>query len=198
VTRPDDVDAPFLDALGRRPLVVVRTRNDRSVLTEHDGRPVLVACTDRAILAAWWRGHGDPNAEPPLVRELTLRELLGLWAAPDVDLLVDPGVGGGVLVPVGPARGHLGLGPVVPEGDGREPLPFAGFTSGRRSLQLLLVLLALAVGLVVAGLTRPQVWLVLGGVACGAAAVAVGRQTLREVRAARRATRRLRQAQREH
>lgn len=198
MTGPDDVDAPLLDALGRRPLVVVRTRGDRSVLTEHEGRAVLVACTDRAILATWWRGRADPQAEPPHVRELTLRELLGLWAAPDVDLLVDPGAGGGVLVPVGAARRHLGLGPVVPEGDGREPLPFAGFTSGRRTLQVPLVLLLVAVGLVVAGLTRPQVWFVLGGIASAAAAVAVGRPALREVQAARRATRRLRQAQREH
>lgn len=196
MSEPDDVDVRFLDALARRPLVLVRTRDDRSVLTEHEGRAVLVACTDRALLASWWQGHADAQADPPAVRELSLREVLGLWAAPDVDLLVDPGPGGGVVVAVDPARRHLGLGPVVAEGDGGEPLPFTGFTTGRRGLQVPLVLALVAVGLVVAGLVRPEVWFVLAGVACAGAAAAVGRPALREVRAARRATRRLRQAQR--
>jgi hypothetical protein len=195
MSEPDGVDAPFLDALARRPLVVARTAGDHSVLAEHEGRPVLVACTERSLLASWWRAHAG-DAEPPAVREMTLREVLGLWAAPDVDLLVDPGAGGGVLVRVGPARAHLGLGPVVAAGDGLEPLPFVGFTAGRRSLQVLLVLLVVALVLLVVGLTRPDVWFALAGVASAGAAVAVGRPALRELTAARAATRRLREAQR--
>ncbi len=196
MNEPDGVDAPFLDALAKRRLVLARTRDDRSVVTVHEGRRVVVACTERDLLAAWWRERGGDDGPPPTVRELSLREVLGLWAAPDVDLLVDPGPGGGVLVPVEPARRYLGLGPVVAERDGSEPLPFTGFTTGRRGLQVPLVLVVAALVLVGVGLSRPSVWFALAGVACAAAAGALGRPALREVHAARRATRRLQEARR--
>ena len=196
MSEPDAVDAPLLDALGRRPLVVARTPDDHSVVVEHEGRRVVVACTDRAILAAWWAEYARPGAAAPTVRELSLREVLGLWAAPDIDLLIDPDAGGGVVVPVGPARRHLGLGPVVAEGDGREPLPFTGFHSGRRQLMLLLVLAAVAVVLAVPAVTRPDPWFGLAAVAALGVAGVLGRPVLRELRAARRATRRLQQARR--
>ncbi len=196
MSEPDAVDAPLLDALARRPLVVARTADDRSVVVEHEGRRVVVACTDRAILAAWWRGHAPADAAAPTVRELSLRELLGLWAAPDVDLLIDPDAGGGIVVPVDPARRHLGLGPVMAEGDGREPLPFTGFHTGRRPLQLLLVLAAVAVVLAAVAVSRPDPWFGLAAIASLAVAVVIGRPVLRELRAARRATRRIQQARR--
>jgi hypothetical protein len=196
MSEPDAVDAPLLDALARRPLVVARTPDDRSVVIEHDGRRVVVACTDRAGLAAWWREHAAGDAPAPTVRELSLREVLGLWAAPDIDLLVDPDAGGGVVVPVGPARRHLGLGPVVAEGDGSEPLPFTGFHAGRRALQLPLVLLLAGVVLAVVALARLDVWFGLGALACLFVAGLAARPMLHEVRAARRATRRLQHARR--
>lgn len=196
MSEPDGVDAPLLEALGRRPLVLVRTPDDRSVVVEHDGRRVVVCCTDRALLSAWWQEHADADAPAPTVRELSLREVLGLWAAPDVDLLLDPGPGGGVVVPVGPARRHLGLGPVVPEGDGSEPLPFAGFTGTRRTQQVPLLLLVIALVLLAVGALRLQVWFVLAGVLGLVAAYALGRRGFVELTAARRATRRLAQARR--
>lgn len=196
MSEPDAVDAPLLDALARRRLVLVRTQDDRSVVTEHAGRRVVVVCTDRELLARWWGSRADVAGDLPVVHELSLREVLGLWAAPDVDLLVDPGPDGGVLVPVGPARQHLGLGPVVPEGVGDEPLPFVGFTTGRRGLQVPLVLLVAAVVLAVVAAGQGSPWFALGAVACLAAAAVIGRPALREVRAARRATRRLQQARR--
>ncbi|KQX61933.1 hypothetical protein [Angustibacter sp. Root456] len=195
MSEPDAVDAPLLDALARRPLTVARTPDDRSVVVEHDGRRVVVACTDRALLAAWWHEHAA-DAPAVTVRELSLRELLGLWAAPDVDLLVDPDASGGVLVPVTPARRHLGLGPVVAEGDGSEPLPFTGFHSGRRPLQLLLVLAVVAVVLGAVALSRPDPWFGLAALGSLLVAGVIGRPVLRELRAARRATRRLQQARR--
>ncbi|MGN6613048.1 MAG: hypothetical protein ACTHLJ_14845 [Angustibacter sp.] len=193
---PDAVDAPLLDALGRRPLAVARTPDDRSVVVEHEGRRVVVACTDRALLAEWWREHGRADAPPLVVRELSLRELLGLWAAPEIDLLVDPDAGGGVVVPVGPARRHLGLGPVVAEGDGSEPLPFTGFHSGRRSLQLVLVLVVVTVVLAGVAVSRPDPWFGLAALMSVLVAGVIGRPVLRELRAARRATRRLQRARR--
>jgi hypothetical protein len=195
MSEPDAVDAPLLDALARRPLTVARTPDDRSVVVEHDGRRVVVACTDRALLAVWWRVHAG-GAPAVTVRELSLRELLGLWAAPDVDLLVDPDASGGVLVPVTPARRHLGLGPVVAEGDGSEPLPFTGFHSGRRPLQLLLVLAVVAVVLGAVAVSRPDPWFGLAALGSLLVAGVIGRPVLRELRAARRATRRLQQARR--
>lgn len=196
MSEPDAVDAPLLEALARRPLVVARTADDRSVVVEHEGRRVVVACTDRTRLATWWREHAEAGAAAPVARELSLRELLGLWAAPDVDLLVDPDDGGGVLLPVGPARRHLGLGPVVAEGDGSEPLPFTGFHRGRRSLQLLLVLVVVTVVLAVAAVSRPDPWFGLAALAGLLVAGVIGRPVLRELRAARRATRRIQQARR--
>ncbi len=196
MSEPDAVDAPLLDALARRPLVVVRTPDDRSVVVEHEGRRVVVACTDRSILAAWWRGHAEAGAAAPTVRELSLRELLGLWAAPDVDLLVDPDDGGGVVLPVGPARRHLGLGPVVTEGAGSEPLPFTGFHRGRRQLMLLLVLAVVTVALAVPAVGRPDPWFGLAALASLLVAGVMGRPVLSELRAARRATRRIQQARR--
>lgn len=196
MTDPDAVDVPLLDALARRPLVLARTRDDHSVVVEHEGRRVVVACTDRSILQDWWRGHAQPGATAPTVRELSLREVLGLWAAPDVDLLVDPDAGGGVVVPVGPARRHLGLGPVVAEGDGSEPLPFTGFQGGRRALQLPLVLVVVGIVLAVTAVSRGDGWFALAAVVSVALAGAVGHRVLHELRAARRATRRLQQARR--
>jgi hypothetical protein len=101
-----------------------------------------------------------------------------------------------VVVLVDPARRHLGLGPVVVEGDGSEPLPFIGFRSGRRSLQLLLVLVVVAVGLAAVAVTRPDPWFGLAAVVSLVVAGVIGRPVLRELRAARRATRRLQQARR--
>lgn len=196
MSEPDAVDAPLLRALSERPLVVVRTADDRSVVVEHGGRRVVVACTDRAVLVAWWRRHAGTDVPAPTVRELSLREVLGLWAAPDVDLLVDPDAGGGVVVPVGPARQHLGLGPVVVEGNGSEPLPFTGFHTGRRALQLPLVLGLAGVVLAVVAVSRREVWFALGAVGCLLVAGVVARPVLVEVRAARRATRRLQRARR--
>ncbi|MGN6300969.1 MAG: hypothetical protein ACTHN8_07730 [Angustibacter sp.] len=196
MSEPDAVDAHLLDALARRPLVLARTPDDRSVVVEHEGRRVVVACTDRSILAGWWREHAPADAAAPTVRELSLREVLGLWAAPGVDLLVDPDAGGGVVVPVGPARRHLGLGPVVAEGDGSEPLPFTGFHAGRRMPQLLLGLVVAAIVLAVVAVTRPDPWFGLAAVAALVVTGVVGRPVLRELRAARRATRRIQQARR--
>lgn len=188
---PDDVDAPLLDALRQRVLVLVRDGDDRSVVVEHEGRRVLVACTDPELLAAWWRGHAGADASAPYVRELPFRQLVGLWAAPDVDLLIDPGPGGGALVPVAGARRHLGLGPVVAGPDPSEPLPFAGFTGGRASLRVPLVVVAFSLVLLVMGLTQPRALLVLGGLAGMVAGWFLGRRDFRQLGAARAATRRL-------
>jgi hypothetical protein len=196
MTDRDDVDGPFLDALGRHELVFARTSDDRSVLTEHEGRTVLVACTERAILARWWAERSGPGAGAPFVRELSFRQLVGLWAAPDVDLLVDPDATGGVLVPVAAARVHLGMGPVVADGDGAEPLPFAGFTGSRQSLRLPLMAMLIAVVVVLLGAARPDVRLVAGGLLGIVLSYLLGRRGFGELRAAARASRRLRESDR--
>jgi hypothetical protein len=197
MTDPDDaVDAPLLDALAGRDLVFVRTDQKHSVLVEHDGRRAMVACTDRTVLADWWVLHAGPDAEPPPVVEMPFRQVVALWAAADVDLLVDPGPGGGVLVPITGARRHLGFGPLVPDGAGTEPLPFVGFTGGRSSVRVPLVLLALCVALALFAVTGGPPWMALVAGLGVVAAVGLGNQTFGELRQARRATRRLKESQR--
>ncbi|GAB3595512.1 hypothetical protein GCM10027446_20890 [Angustibacter peucedani] len=193
---PDDVDAPLIDALRQRVLVFVRDRDDRSVVVDYDGRRVLVACTEPERLAAWWREHAGADADAPYVRELPFRQLVGLWAAPDVDLLVDPGPGGGALVPVGGARRHLDLGPVVAGKDPDEPLPFAGFTGGRASVRVPLIVVVISLVLLVMGLTQPRLVLVLGGLVGVGAGWLLGRRGFGQLAAARAATRRLAQSDR--
>ncbi|MFC6007186.1 hypothetical protein [Angustibacter luteus] len=202
MSTPDDAaDAPLLDALRQRDLVFVRTQDQRSVVVEHEGRRVLVACTDRAILADWWVQHAGPDAEAPSIAELPFRQLVGLWAAPDVDLLIDPDAGGGVVVPVGAARRHLGLGPVVAgrvgAGEGSaEPLPFVGFSGGRTGIRVPLVLLLSCVLLILIGLGSGSLWLLLVAVLGIGAAIALGHRAFGELRQARRATARLAESER--
>ena len=194
---PDDaVDVPLLDALAKRDLVFVRTDQKHSVLVEHEGRRAMVACTDRTVLADWWVRHAGPSAEPPPLAEMPFRQIVALWAAADVDLLVDPGPGGGVLVPIAGARRHLGFGPLVPDGDSTEPLPFVGFTGGRSGVRVPLVLLALCAALALFAVTGGPPWLALVAGLGVVASIGLGNQTFGELRQARRATRRLKQSQR--
>lgn len=192
----DDVDAPLVDALSQRMLVFVRDRDDRSVVVERAGRRVLVACTDPVLLHKWWLEHAGVDAAAPYVRELPFRQLVGLWAAPDVDLLVDPGPGGGAVVRIDGARRHLGLGPLVPGKDPDEPLPFAGFTGGRASLRVPLILVTISIVLVVMGLAQGRWELLLGGLLGVAAGWLLGRRGFGQLAAARAATRRLTQSDR--
>lgn len=192
----DDVDAPLVEALRQRSLVFVRDGEDRSVVVERAGRRVLVACTDPGLLQAWWREHAGAQAPAPYVRELPFRQLVGLWAAPDVDLLVDPGAGGGALLQVAGARRHLGLGPVVPGKSPGEPLPFAGFTGGRASVRVPLIVVTVSIVLVVMGLAQARWELLFGGLAGVGAGWLLGRRGFAQLAAAGAATRRLRQSDR--
>ncbi len=196
MTGPDDVDAPLLDALRSRELVFVRTAADRSVVTEHAGRTVMVACTEPELLLAWWHEHAGRDSEPPFVRTLPLRQLVGLWAAPDVDLLVDPGPDGGVLVPIAGARRHLDLGPVVAGRDATEPLPFAGFTGGRAGVRLPLIIITISLLLMLNGLTQLNWMAALAGVVGILAGLAFGQRGFGQLLAARAATRRLQRSDR--
>jgi hypothetical protein len=171
-------------------------------VVEHDGRRVVVACTDRAILADWWLQHAGADAEAPSIAELPFRQLVGLWAAPDVDLLVDPDDGGGVVVPVDAARRHLGLGPVVPGAPSRagdtsiEPLPFVGFSGGRAGIRVPLILFVFCVALTLVGLGGGAPWLLLISALGVGAAIALGHRAFGELRQARRATARLAESER--
>ena len=196
MTDPDDIDVPLLDALAKRDLVFVRTQERHSVVVEHEGRKVMVACTDRQRLVDWWIDAMGAEAGPPSVAELPFRQLVGLWASSDVDLLVDPGPGGGVVVPVEAARRHLGIGPVVPDGDGHEPLPFTGFTGGRTGVRVPLMLIGSCVLLLFLAVANGSVWIGLIALLGFGAAIALGHRSFEEIRQARRATQRLSQAQR--
>ncbi len=192
----DDVDAPLVDSLRQRTLVFVRDGDDRSVVVEWAGRRVLVACTDPELLRTWWREHAGADAPAPYVRELPFRQMVGLWAAPDIDLLIDPGPGGGALVPVAGARRRLGLGPVVPGKNPDEPLPFAGFAGGRASVRVPLIVVAISIVLVVMGLAQARWELLLVGLAGAGAGWLLGRRGFAQLAAARAATRRLTQSDR--
>ncbi|WP_426564124.1 SseB family protein [Angustibacter sp. McL0619] len=193
---PDDVDVPLLDALAERDLVFVREDQRHSLVVDHEGRRVMVAFTDREVLATWWVQRGAPESEPPPIAEMPFRQMVALWAVEGVDLLVDPGPGGGVLVSIAAARRHLGYGPLVPEPDSTEPLPFVGFSGGRQSVRVPLVLLAACAGLLLIGLTGGSAWLLLVAVLGVVAAVGLGNRAFAELRQARRATRRLSRSQR--
>jgi hypothetical protein len=190
VSDPEPVDVPLLDALRERDLAFLRQRG-RSVPAQWQGRPVMVACTDRDTLADWWDAQPDRDPEPPTVHELPFRQIIGLWASTDVELLVDPRGADGVLVPVAGARQHFGMGPVVPEGDGREPLPFVGFSSGRMGVRVPLIIMVLCVGILVAVLRGANPLLLPVALAGVVAAIVLGRRSFGEMAAARRATRRL-------
>ena len=193
---PRDVEARIVESLRTRDLVFVRTRDDRSLVVEHEGRQVVVCCTDREHLGAWWSEHASPDAAAPFVRELPFRQVVGLWASDHIDLLIDPTPGGGVLVPVATARRQLGMGPVVEDGDGSEPLRFAGFGHGRAGLRLPLLVITLGLVLVLVGFASGAWATVLVGVVGMGAALALGRRGLSDMAAARAATRRVRESQR--
>jgi hypothetical protein len=194
--QPQDADARVVEALRTRDLVFVRTAEDRSLVVQHEGRDVVVFCTDRSRLGAWWAQHAGPDAAAPFVREMPFRQVVGLWASEHVDLLVDPGPGGGVVVPVAPARRQLGMGPIVVDGDGSEPLRFAGFGQGRAGVRLPLLVIVLGVVLLVVGIVSGSWVSAVVGLAGIGAALALGHKGFSDVAAARAATQRVRESQR--
>lgn len=191
-----DADARFLETLQRSDLIFVRTADDRSVVVERDGRRVLVACTERETLGAWWREHAGVDAPAPFVRELPFRQIVGLWASQDVELLIDPGPASGVVVPIDAARRHLGLGPTIVAGDGSDPLPFAGLSGGKRTLRMPALIGLLAVVLLIVGLAEGQVTLIVCAVLVLTIAGLSMHRNAQQIRAGIQANRRLTQSQR--
>jgi hypothetical protein len=188
--------ASDLDRLCSIRVIIGRPTSTSSVLVDHEGRRCLVAFTAMEPMAAWWkqRSHRSLRTSAVMVPELVER-----WGAPDVDLLLDPGTPQQRHIPIATLRSHLGLGPVIPDGDGTEPVRFLGFSSSLYAGAKSLVLVPFSVMIVVLGVAGGNV-LALVGLVMLAVSLLLARSTFRELRAAvatrhdRRATRAARAA----
>lgn len=183
----DGADSRYLDWLAASRVTIGRPTSTTSLVVDHDGKRCLVAFTATEPMVSWWRARSTKSLR---TANLPVSDLATRWGAPGVDLLVDPGTPQQAYVPIAALRAHLGLGPVVADGEGDEPLAFAGFSGGTylatRSLTLVVVaVLASVFGLVIGSLA-------LAGIGLGflALALLLARQTILEVRAAARARRR--------
>jgi SseB protein N-terminal domain len=185
-------DQGYFDWLRSVRVIFGRPTSTTSVLVDHGGRRCLAAFTSVEPMVTWWKQRSNKSLR---TISLPVSELAEGWGAPDVDLLIDPGTPQEMYVPIASLRAHLSLGPVIADGDGTEPLRFAGFSTSLYSGAKGLTLVPFSLMVAVLGIAAGSLGLALAGLAIFAVSLLIARSTFRELRAAiatrqhRRATR---------
>ncbi len=184
----------YLDWLGQQQVIIGRPGADRSLIIDSPRGPCLVGFTTRDEMVAWWNLYTGGGPQPLDVQSLPAARLLAGWAAPGVNLLMDPGPGKTTFVRIDDARRHFGLGPVT--GEGGEPVPFIATSGGQRGVANTLLGLTLSVSLLVLGLVARLSLALIAGLAGLALTLLLGRGNLGEIGGAFTAKGRLRDARR--